>query len=167
MIKNFETLTAELSAEEKKACKYLYLILKDQKGPANALTNTIISERLNRAGVYAKGSKLRKMIHVAVVSGVLQGLCASQRGYYIAASMQDLFDYYESLADRISHIQARLKAVARDIKKAKAYSHKMKHVPKQAELKAEAEAYSARPSVKYLDDSQISLFEKPTNPENL
>lgn len=162
MIKNFEALTAELTPEERKACKYLYLILKDQKGRDKALTNNVISDRLALAGVYAKGAKLRKMIHVAVASGVIEGLCASSQGYFIAESMQDLYDYYQSLADRITHIQTRLKAVARDISKAKAYQKHLNHIPKQ-----ELKAYQSRPSVAYPDESQLSIFEKPTNPENL
>jgi len=105
MIEGFEKYTEELSDEEVKLLPFFVVGLKGKKGKANAITNKAIQKAFHenpKWNLKIPDSRVRKIINHIRVNGLVNGLCASSNGYYVAADQNELKEYLEGLRQRIS-----------------------------------------------------------------
>lgn len=102
MINGFEKQTEELSQEELKLVSGFVAGLKTKIGKENAITNKAIREAYESKGIKVPDARVRKIINHIRMSGLVQNLCASSCGYYVAANLEELNDYIEGLESRVN-----------------------------------------------------------------
>lgn len=101
MINGFENITADLSEYEKSVLMPLVIRgLKTKVGEHNAITSTKMIKALRDRGHKLDGARLRKIIHVIRVKGLVPCLVASSKGYWIETSFEKLKEYKKSLKKR-------------------------------------------------------------------
>ena len=102
MIKNFERQTCKLSDYEQKILLPAVLeILQSCIGKSKAVTNKkMIRHHLTKYA--ANPVRLRKVLHYIRTEGLIMGLMATSKGYYIAEARKELEDYLNSLDGRIA-----------------------------------------------------------------
>jgi len=115
MITGFEKYTAQLNDTELKALHYIVPRLKNNRGEAQVVTNDKIQQALQEVGMKVSGPRIRKIIHVIRVAGIIRRLKATGRGYYVAETLTELREYDKSLEERIAHQQTLRESVQRDI----------------------------------------------------
>jgi hypothetical protein len=97
MIKGFEKITFELTADELNLITTVITGLVAKKGKANAVTSIKICEAMK-----IKAPRLRKMISYIRVNDLIFGLCSSSTGYYVAETLEELDECCVSLKQRIA-----------------------------------------------------------------
>jgi hypothetical protein len=105
MIEGFEKYTEELSEDEKALLPSFVRGLKGKKGKQNAITNKAIQAAFQaheKWQIKIPDARVRKIINHIRVNGLVKGLCASSKGYYVASNQQELEEYLEGLSQRIS-----------------------------------------------------------------
>lgn len=105
MIEGFEKYTEELSEDEKALLPAFVAGLKSKKGKANAITNKAIQAAFQaneKWQMKIPDARVRKIINHIRVNGLVNGLCASSNGYYVAADQNELKEYLDGLRQRIS-----------------------------------------------------------------
>ena len=106
MLHGFEKQTAPLTTEEKTLVPILIDVLKDRQGIDKAIISDDLCPILNfYANSFTKpieisGARLRKMINYIRTNGLLIGLVASSKGYYITLDPAAIQAYLSSLAGR-------------------------------------------------------------------
>lgn len=110
MITGFETETCPLTGAEMALVIPCVDLLKPALGEHNAITADELAESLG-----VKPPRVRKIIHYIRTNGLLVGLVAKSRGYYITNDISVLMKYERSLAERINAIEIVRKTVARQI----------------------------------------------------
>lgn len=111
MLHGFEKQTAPLTAEEKILVPILIDILQYHQGIEKAIiSKDICTLLLPHTKTFGKpitigGGRLRKMINYIRIHGLLIGLVASNRGYYITHKPQELNMYIRSLMGREAAIR--------------------------------------------------------------
>jgi len=104
MITGFEYYTKELTYYEKtELLPVIVRGIQSNVGEANAITNKAAVEILKGKGLAVDGPRFRKLIHVIRVSGMVEGIVASSKGYYIAETDEQWSNYIKSLGERIKH----------------------------------------------------------------
>ena len=115
MLKNFEKETEKLSEYEKsEILPILSKILEKTIGKKLALTNSQIVMR------YLPGvgeARVRKVINYIRNKDIINGLMATNKGYYIGTSREELKEYIESLEGRIGAIQRVMQSIKRQMDK--------------------------------------------------
>ena len=96
MIKNFETITADLSNDELALVPTIIKGLESKQGKANAVSGSKICKALN-----IKGVRLRKIINYIRTKNLLPALCSCSNGYFVATNIYEMQDYIISLKQRI------------------------------------------------------------------
>ena len=117
MIKNFEKQTSPLTRYEKEELVPLAVdVLRHCIGKKYALSN---KNFLNRwGGGYKIGpARLRKIINYIRNRGLIKGLVANGRGYYIAQSREELENYIESLKGREDALKQLRRSITRQMDK--------------------------------------------------
>lgn len=107
MINNFEDYTHELTEKEKEVLLLVSRGLEKRFGKAQAITNKkmcIAIEKYN--SIKITGPRMRKIINAIRMSGKIERLVASSKGYYIENDMGELSKYIESLHQRAESIFA-------------------------------------------------------------
>lgn len=100
MIKNFERETCPLTEYEKEELVPLVIqVLQHCKGKKYALSNKNFINRWG-GGYKLTPVRFRKVINHIRNKGLIKGLVATSKGYYIAQSRQELEDYTKSLQGR-------------------------------------------------------------------
>jgi hypothetical protein len=105
MIKGFEKETHELTEQELKLVGLMVQGLKTKIGKINAITNKKMENALVDVGYKVNPSRIRKLIHHIRVKKLVPNLISTNKGYYIATSEEEIFDYIESLQQRINSIE--------------------------------------------------------------
>ncbi len=108
MLKNFEEITHELNDYEKNTLYPLVIAgLTRHKGKENAINGKAICKALNDKLPQAKlnGARLRKIIQAIRLTGDLFNICSTSKGYFVAATYEELDDCIESLQQRIDQQQ--------------------------------------------------------------
>jgi uncharacterized membrane protein YebE (DUF533 family) len=101
MIDNFEKITCRLSEYEKNILLPAVVeILKACQGKAKAITNKRMI-RLHLQKYAVNPIRLRKVLHRIRTEGMVEGLMASSKGYYVADNREELEKYVASLEGRI------------------------------------------------------------------
>lgn len=108
----FENETAPLSDYERETLlPEMVKLLSTKYGEYNAVTNSYIIASLKGAFSVSfdsriGGARVRKLINHIRINGLIPGLMASSKGYYIASSAAELQTYEESLKNREDAIRA-------------------------------------------------------------
>lgn len=107
MIKGFEHETQPLTDYEENTLLPLFVkSLSKRVGSDSAVTNKEIVSRMKSAGYQINDSRVRKLINHIRTNGLVNGLIATNGGYYIATSESELAEYEESLLGREAAIRA-------------------------------------------------------------
>jgi hypothetical protein len=101
MIKNFETVTHELTDKEAQLLPMFIKGLQTKVGKENAITNKRMRERLEAHGISVPDSRVRKIINHIRINGLVKCLCSTSKGYFVAKDEQEVKDYLEGLGQRI------------------------------------------------------------------
>lgn len=80
--------------------------LSTKVGKAKAITNEKITEAMKDADYKINDVRLRKIINHIRTNGLVKWLVATNRGYYVATSRDDVEQYIESLKGREDAIRA-------------------------------------------------------------
>lgn len=105
MIRNFKKETCPLNDYEKKrVLPILVNILSSRVGSSRAVTSSqFLNVHLKDCPIDA--ARLRKVINYIRTKGLIQGLMATSRGYYVAETREELEAYLESLQGRENAIK--------------------------------------------------------------
>lgn len=131
MIKNFDTETAALNDYEQTILLPIFLrSLRLKVGRQNAVTSAHIIERLKAKYLTMQltGARVRKIVNYIRNHDLVCGLIATDKGYYIAESEQEMDEYVESLRGREDAIRAVRESMERQRRKMFAQN------PQQTEL---------------------------------
>lgn len=119
MINGFEEKTQELNDYE--ANTLLPLIVKGLEtkiGKENAVTSTYICKKLKPIiGKNLGSARLRKIIHEIRITGAVENLIATSKGYYISNEKAEMQKYIESLLQRENSIASIRKQLTYQMKK--------------------------------------------------
>lgn len=106
MINGFETQTAELNDyEEKTLLPLMVKGLKSKIGKSRAITSSQMINGLKTKGHKVDSSRIRKIIHHIRITGLVECLMATSKGYYISNDKKEIDNYIESLIQRAESIQ--------------------------------------------------------------
>jgi hypothetical protein len=117
MLHGFEHHTHELTDDEKRLLPAFIAGLKNKIGEENAITNAQIQKAFLESPAWQvkiPDARVRKIISYIRVKGLVYGLCASQKGYYVAKTKSDLTNYLETWRIRIASQIAVYEALKKD-----------------------------------------------------
>ena len=107
MIKGFEHITRDLEPKEREVVFCVVEILKERKGKGQAITNKQISQIVARVtGTKLSPPRMRKIINLIRVRGILPGIIGWNTGYFLAQEEEEWRDGMIGLQDRIEAITA-------------------------------------------------------------
>lgn len=112
MIEGFEKQTKELTDYERNIllpimCK----CFKNHQGKENAITNSLICEKMTAKGYDVSEVRVRKIINQIRTYHLVPRLMATNQGYYITDDPAELNTYLQSLIGRRNAIQEVIDAV--------------------------------------------------------
>jgi hypothetical protein len=117
MIKNFERETCPLTDYEKDELVPLVVqVLQHCKGKKYALSNKNFINRWG-SGYKLNPARFRKVVNYIRNKGMIKGLIATSKGYYIAQSRQELEDYIKSLQGRENAVKELRKNITKQMNK--------------------------------------------------
>ena len=106
MIKNFETLTFELTSDEKFVVEKIIKRFQNLKGKEFIVTGEQIREGINKnLNMNFDMIRIRKMIQFIRTNDLVAGLIATSKGYYVAKTAEEIEDWIESLKSRENAIR--------------------------------------------------------------
>lgn len=105
MINGFEKETHELTDEEKVLLPIIVNGLKKKIGKETAVTNKQMIVGLSKIGHKVQPARIRKLIHHIRITGLIDCLVATSRGYYVSKNVEELDSYIESLLQRSKSIE--------------------------------------------------------------
>lgn len=101
MIKGFEEFTPDVTPEDIKVITIIVTGLRKKIGKENAITNQKIRQAMNeKFGVILTDATMRKYIQYIRIHRLVDKLCASSNGYYVAANEHEFNEYIASLRQR-------------------------------------------------------------------
>ena len=117
MIQGFEYQTAELTTYERDMLVPIITAgLKERIGSKNAIRSTDISRLLASHGYPpVTGARVRKCINYIRTNGLVPHLIASNRGYFVATSVEEVERYADSLQQRANSILSVKKALTEQL----------------------------------------------------
>lgn len=105
MITGFEGYTQELSEYEiNSVLPRIYSVLHWRKGEELAIRNNEVVYWLKNNNIKTTEPRIRKILHIIRTSGMIKGVVATSKGYYIANTEQEWEKYIVSINERIDHI---------------------------------------------------------------
>lgn len=105
MINGFEPQTEELNEYEKtKLLPRLIDGFEGRIGKKNAITSNKICQILKGDGFKINPARLRKVIHEIRITGAVENLIATKKGYYISNDKAEMQKYVDSLHQRENSI---------------------------------------------------------------
>lgn len=110
MLQGFEEITKDLNDFEiNKVIHLIALGISTKIGKDKAISSSKICAAINNRkdldGYKLTPVKLRKIMQAIRLSGKIMYLCSNSKGYYVAASSNELDDCIESLEQRVSQQQ--------------------------------------------------------------
>jgi hypothetical protein len=101
MIKGFEEFTPDVDANDLEVIKIIVYGLRKKVGKEKAITNAKIREALlEKFDIKLTDSQMRKYIQYIRIHRLVDKLCASAAGYYVAANEHEFNEYVSSLRQR-------------------------------------------------------------------
>jgi hypothetical protein len=104
MLPGFDEETCNLSDYELKLVAGFVTSFKKYVGPENTITSFQIIEKYSIHGVKISGARVRKIISYIRTEGLVPGLMASSKGYYITTDPVEMGKWIESLQGRVTKI---------------------------------------------------------------
>jgi len=106
MIKGFEEYTRELNDDENASIDLVAEIIEESVGKDMSITNKEICELVtqHRCDVEISSPRMRKIIHIIRVTGKVENVLATSKGYYVAETQKEWLDYLDGLASRLDSI---------------------------------------------------------------
>ena len=104
MINGFAKETHELTDYEMSILPIIVSGLETKVGKENAITNIEMVKAMKGAGHKLSPPRLRKIIHHIRITGLIERLVATSKGYYVSNDKEELEDYIESLMQRAESI---------------------------------------------------------------
>lgn len=106
MLIGFESITKPLTGQEKKVVSLFVNGLIKCEGVEKAVTSEkLIQKAATKKGIFLTGSRVRKIINHIRLSGRIDGLVASSKGYYTSNDPAVLRGYIASLKGRENEIR--------------------------------------------------------------
>ena len=105
MIEGFEKETEELNDFEKSLLPKFVAGLSTKKGKGAAITNKQMIAGLKDRGIEVGEARVRKIINHIRNTGLVEGLIATSKGYYVSNDIEEINKYIESLLGRESAIR--------------------------------------------------------------
>jgi hypothetical protein len=106
MLPGFEEITQDLSDYEKTHLLPVFVAsLGTKHGAHHAITNKEIIKALANRRIVVKDAQVRKIISYIRSHGLLPGLVASSKGYYVTVDPDEMSRYIESLEGRETKIR--------------------------------------------------------------
>lgn len=126
MVTNFEQYTADVSDKELWIVELIAKRIRHNVGRKAQVTNAKIRKALSldlkdgngnviRKGVKISEPKLRKYIQYIRQNNLVPMLCATQRGYYIAQTVQEFVEYIDTFEERINGMKYTLDAMRQQV----------------------------------------------------
>ena len=107
MITGFEEYTCVLNEyEQRELLPAIVQSMKKYKGEGHAIKNVIAVKALQSKGYKISEARFRKLMHIIRTSGMIEGIVATSKGYYIAETEEEWQSYLKSIKERIEHIQS-------------------------------------------------------------
>ena len=107
MIKGFEEFTAELNDYELRTLlPAVYHGMITKLGKEKAISSSEVVKAMNHHGLKITAPRLRKIMHIIRVSGMIPGILGTSKGYFIARTNDEYLDYLVSINQRLEHIQS-------------------------------------------------------------
>ena len=114
MLEGFEDITYDITAKELRWAKYVAQHLRIKIGKKDIVTSKKMRDGIrDQKGWKISDSRMRKILNYIRAEGLVSCLCATSRGYYVAANKQEWESYMRSLGQRIreqQYIQATIRA---------------------------------------------------------
>jgi hypothetical protein len=105
MITGFKEYTHELTEYEVNTLLPLFLTgLKSKVGKESAITSKEMVKKIKFMHLKVSEPRVRKIIHHIRCAGLIKNLISTSKGYYISNDVEEIFDYKQSLRERISSI---------------------------------------------------------------
>ena len=115
-ILGFETITANITAEEVGLAEYVATGLIKKVGKVNAISNkTMRAWLITNKSIELSGARFRKLIGYIREAGLVKRLCSNSNGYYVAANKEELVEYIQSREQRVNEIERGTRALAKDL----------------------------------------------------
>jgi hypothetical protein len=119
-IKGHEKETKGLNSQEIELIPDMIAFLSRAIGSSKAVNNYQIASFIQSlTGVQIKSYRIRKMIQHIQLNGLINLLCASSKGYYIAQTEKEAVDYCVSLSQRITTQTMKRNAMRDQVNEAK------------------------------------------------
>ena len=117
-IKGFENITFELTPKEQnEIVPAMVKALEKKVGKENAVTNKQMIDGLKTWNLKTNAPRIRKMIQYIRITGTIERLIATSKGYYISNDPKELINYIESLNQRADSISLLAKQLDYQTKK--------------------------------------------------
>lgn len=105
MITGFKEYTHELTEYEVNVLLPIFLTgLKSKIGKANAITSKEMVQKIRLKDGRVSEPRVRKIIHHIRCAGLINNLISTSKGYYISNDVEEIFNYKQSLRERICSI---------------------------------------------------------------
>lgn len=105
MITNFEEITVELTAEEKKLVPIIVDRFRKKPGRENMVSNPAIIEGIDRTfGIRLTEPRIRKIVQYIRINNLLPGLVGVSRGYFFTEDPEEIESWIESMKQRENSI---------------------------------------------------------------
>ena len=116
MVRGFEDITKELTQKELKAARKIANALRGRMGVKNAITNKEMMAAMESYGMPVDSTaRMRKIIQYIRITGLVKGLCSSSKGYWKAATKDELHATFISMIERIKSQQETAASIKRDL----------------------------------------------------
>ena len=128
MLTNFEEITKDITAKERAEILPLVVsILINSQGKENAVKNWQIIDMLKLfENVKTNSVKIRKLIHVIHIEGLVKRLMATSKGYFVTTDIEEYKKYIESREQRERNIHSATKACRQCLHEWQNNSHQTK-----------------------------------------
>lgn len=116
-LKDFENITYELSSTEKELLPLLVAKLAIHKGINQIVTNSKLRQYIfDRTGKSVNEARVRKIAQHIRLKGLITGLVAINKGYFIAESPEQIEDWLITMRQRRKAATDAIAAGERDLK---------------------------------------------------
>ena len=111
MLINFESITKDITAKERVEILPLVVqLLRGKVGKERAVKNKQLIKWLKSQDVKTNEVKIRKIIHIIHIEGLVKRLIATSRGYFVTTDINEYKKYIESREQRERNIHSATKA---------------------------------------------------------
>ena len=117
MLTNFESITKDITKKERAEILPLVISsLSRRAGKEHTVTNKQLIKWLAISNIKTNEIRIRKIIHVIHVEGLVKRLMATSKGYFVTTDIEEYKKYIESREQRERNIHLATKACRQYLK---------------------------------------------------